>query len=468
MVRFGSDLPGAATSRRRLMRDAAAGTVGAFGLLAAACGSPAPGGDSTGTTPGTRKATLRVHVVKKSDVSDWIDAGLQQDVDDFKKKNPNLQITLELHGTWTDTYFPQVIAVSASGQLGDAVWYPPRHRSHIAWGTKYGIVKDLIPIAKAQRYDLGQFYKGATEQNTHEGKQYWLSYISEPIVPVIAYNKAKVQQLGMALPKDDWTFDELAEWAKRGTTGGSAAGTGGTWGYYRGDSGAGPFGAGPYLRQWGVEPVDPTGKKATFMDKREAFIQALTFRYNLMNTLKVSPNPKDGSIAQHDLFGKEQRLIATDIWPFRIQGYPNDYKDMSIDFVLTPVVKKGDKRRSMLNEHVFGVTTASKFPEEAFKFLTWIGGKEMNVQGLVQGAKGPIARADVLSDTRITDKWPTYKKIKTIMDAIEADYPVANFRGEEFDTAATWSRLERGEIPVLEMANEIQRLAQEVLNKEPA
>jgi ABC-type glycerol-3-phosphate transport system substrate-binding protein len=114
------------------------------------------------------------------------------------------------------------------------------------------------------------------------------------------------------------------------------------------------------------------------------------------------------------------------------------------------------------------VTTASKFPEEAFKFLTWISGKEMNVQGLVQGAKGPIARPDVLSDARITDKWPTYKKIKTIMDSIEADYPVANFRGEEFDSAGSWSRLERGEIPVLEMANEIQRLAQEVLNKEPA
>ena len=457
MVRRRSGVPGAAISRRRFVWGAA-GTVGA---LAAAWGGPAPGGEGGGTTPGTRPANLRVHVVKKSDVSDWIEAGLQQDIDDFKKKNPNLQITLELHGAWTDTYFPQVIAVSASGQLGDAVWYPPRHRSHIAWGTKYKIVTDLVPLAKTARYDLNQFYKGATEQNTAEGKQYWLSYISEPIVPVIAYNKTKVQQLGMTLPKDDWTFDELAEWAKRGTTAN-------TWGYYRGDSGTAAFGSGPYLRQWGVEPVDATGKKATFMDKREAFIQALTYRFNLMNTIKVSPNPKDGAIAQHDWFGKEQKLIATDIWPFRVQGYPKDYKDFEIDFVLTPTVKKGDRRRSMLNEHVFGITTASKVPEEAFKFLTWISGKEMNVQGLVQAAKGPIARADVMSDARITDKWPTYKKIKTIMDGIEADYLVANFRGEEFDTASSWSRLERGEIPVLEAANEIQRLTQEVLNKEPA
>jgi ABC-type glycerol-3-phosphate transport system substrate-binding protein len=268
-----------------------------------------------------------------------------------------------------------------------------------------------------------------------------------------------VQTCALPISKDDWTFDELAEWAKRGTTAN-------TFGYYRGDSGTAPFGAAPYLRQWGVEPVDKTGKKATFLDTREAFIQALTFRHNLMNTLRVSPNPKDGAINQGDLFGKEQRLLAADIWPFRIQIYPKDYKEFEIDFVLTPTVKKGDKRRSMLNEHVFGITTASKVPEEAFKFLTWICGKEMYVQGLAQAFKGPITRADVIGDSRITDKWPTYKKLRPIMETIEPDYVVANFRGEEFDTAASWARLERGEVPVLEMATEIQRLAQEVLNKE--
>ena len=446
-------------SRREVLRRSATAIAAAGVSLLAACG--ATGGGDSANQSGARKADLRVHVVKKADVSDWIEQGLQQNIDEFKTKHPNISVTLELHGTWTDTYIPQLIATSASGQLGDALWYPPRHRSHIAWGTKYGIVRDLIPLAKTAKYDLGQFYKGATEQNTWEGKQYWLSYISEPIVPIIAYNKTKIQQLGMTAPKDDWTFDELAEWAKRGTTAN-------TFGYYRGDSGTNAFSSGPYLRQWGVEPVDRTGRKATFMDTRDGFIKALTHRYNVMNTVKVSPNPRDGAIAQHDWFGKEQRLIATEIWPFRIQGYPKDYKDFEIDFVLTPLAKKGDKRRSMLNEHAFGVTTASKQPEEAFKFLTWLSGKEMNVQGLVQGVKGPIARADVLSDPRITDRWPTFKKLKVIMDTIEPDFFVANFRGEEFDSASSWARLERGEIPVLEAANEIQRLTQEVLNKEPA
>ena len=81
---------------------------------------------------------------------------------------------------------------------------------------------------------MGQFYKGANEQNTHEGKQYWLSYISEPIVPVIAYNKSRLQQIGVPAPTDDWTFDDLAEFARRATTANA-------FGYFRGSSGHGPL-----------------------------------------------------------------------------------------------------------------------------------------------------------------------------------------------------------------------------------
>jgi maltose-binding protein MalE len=452
---------GSGGTRRRLMGVAGGLAVASAGVVAGACAAPGAGPGAAGGGTAAQRAQLRVHLVKKVDVSDWIEQGLQQNIDDFKGKNPNVDVTLELHGTWTPEYFPQVIAVSASGQLGDLVWHPPRHRSHIAWGIKYGIVRDLIPIAKAAKYDLAQFFKGATEQNTHQGKQYWLSYISEPIVPVIAYNKSKVQQLGIPAPNDDWTFDDLAEFARRATTANA-------FGYYRGDSGTAAFGAAPYLRQWGVEPVDAAGQKATFLDKREAFVQALTYRYNLMNTWNVSPNPRDGTINQNDLYGKEQKILAADVWPFRIQIYPKDYADFQTDFVLTPTVKKGERRRSMLNEHVFGITTATKAPEAAFSFLTWIAGKEMNVQGLAQAFKGPIARGDVWADPRIVDKWPTYKKLRPIMEAVEPDYVVANFRGEDFDTASSWARLERGEIPVLEMANEIQRLTQEVLNKEPA
>ncbi|MBI3960661.1 MAG: extracellular solute-binding protein, partial [Chloroflexi bacterium] len=345
----------------------------------------------------------------------------------------------------------------------DLVWYPPRHRSHIAWGESYDIVQDLRPYADGVGYKLeDNFLGGAIGANSFGGKTYWMSYISEPIVPVIAYNKTKVGEMGLAEPTDDWTFDELAEWAQKGTTAD-------VFGYYRADRGNSAFGGGPFYRQHGVEPVNEEGTQATFLDSQESFVKALKFSYDLMNTWKVSPSPAAGAINAPELFGG-QRVLAVDIWPFRIQIYPATFTDFEIDFVLTPVVNKGDQRRSMLNEHVFGLTTSSKNPDAAFTSLAWFCGKEMNVQALVQGQKGPIARADVWADQRVYDAIPTYAKLRPIMEAIEPDYLVANYRGDEFDQAfaQAYDAMELGEKQPEETALEIQALCQAVLDKEAA
>ncbi|HEY3079276.1 MAG TPA: hypothetical protein VGM69_05155 [Chloroflexota bacterium] len=470
-------------SRRRMI----AVSLGALGAAAlAACGAPAaptaapaPAAKPTeapkpaeaqkpteapkpaAQAPATAKqVAVRAHMVKKSDVSDWIEKGLEQDIAGWKAKNVN--VTLETIPGWTPEYIPKILSMASANQLGDAVWYPPRHRSHIAWGTRYNVVRDLNPLAKGANYDMKQFFAGALEANSLEGKTYWMSYISEPIVPVIAYNKTKLKALGVDEPKDDWTFDDLVTWAKAGTKEG-------VFGYYRADAGNGPFGSGPYLRQWGVEPTDKSGKKATYLDNKDQFVSALKLRQDLMNVHKVSPSPAGGTINLAELFGG-QKVLGVDIWPFRIQIFPATFKDFEIGFVLTPVVKKGDKRRTMLNEHVFGITNASKEPEAAFQFLSWIGGKDMNLQGLIQGQKGPIARADVWSDDTLYEKLPTYRKLKPLMEDIEPDYVVGNFRGEDFDNAfaQAYDAMELNKASPADTANEIQKLCQGVLDKDPA
>jgi multiple sugar transport system substrate-binding protein len=398
---------------------------------------------------------IRVHSVEKQDVSAWIQIGLDTDIDSFKEKNPNISVTLETVPGWTAEYVPKILSLAAAGTLGDLVWYPPRHRDHLAWGASFDIVRDIKPLADDSGYNLEEnFFEGALDVNTYEGKQYWMSYISEPIVPVIAYNKSKIQEMGLNEPTDDWTFDELVDFAKSGTTED-------TFGYYRADRG-GIFGGAPFYRQWGVEPTDADGVQATFLDNREGFVKALQFNYDLMNTWKVSPSPAAGAINTPELFGG-QKVLAVDIWPFRIQIYPATFTDFEIDFVLTPVVNQGDKRRSMLNEHVFGITNASENPAEAFTALTWICGHEMNVQALVQGQKGPIARADVWDDDRVYEAIPTYKKLAPIMANIEPDFLVGNFRGTEFDAAfaQAYDLVELGEQSDMEAAaDEIQKLTQ--------
>ena len=402
-------------------------------------------------------------MVQKQDVSDWIQIGLDTDIDGFVSGNPDIEVVLETVPGWTPEYVPKILSFAAAGTLGDAVWYQPRHRSHIAWGTQYDIVTDLRPLAEGAGYDIdANFYAGAVTANSWEGATYWMSYISEPIVPVIAYNKTKVAELGVTEPNDDWTFAELTAWAQEATTEDAFA-------YYLADR-SGSFSGGPFLRQWGVEPTSEDGTKATFTDSAESFQAALQNDYDMINTYKVSPTPAAGAINAPELFGG-QKVLAVDIWPFRITIYPASFTDFEMDFVLTPVVNTGDARRSMLNEHVFGITTKSKTPDAAFKFLTWIAGKEMNVQALVQGQKGPIARADVWADDRIYEKAPAYRKLAPIMENIEPDYVVGNFRGEEFDLAyqAVYDTVLLGEkVPSPAVVEEFQTTCQAVLDKEPA
>ncbi len=460
-------------------------TLGAAAAIVAACSAPAaspasqtnpakpaettqaqPASATTAAAPaaaGGSVVTIRAHMVQKQDVSDWIKTAMDQDIDGFKAKNPNINLQLELVPGFTTEFNPKILSLAAGGQLGDVTWYAPRHHSQIGLGERYNVVRDLIPLAQAANYDLKQqFYQGALDNNSFNGKQYFLSYISEPIVPVIAYNKTKVQQMGLAAPTDDMTFDELVAWAKKGTTAD-------VFGYFRGNSGNTPFSGLSYLRAWGVEPVDKTGKKATFLDTKDQFIAALKYRQDLIKGVKVSPQPVTPDNT-NEVFGG-QKLLAYDVWPFFIQILPETYKDkFEVDFVLAPTVKKGDKRRSGLNEHVFGVTTASKNPNEAFKVISWFGSKELNVQGVIQGQKGPIARQDFWADKRVTDKFPVYKKLQPIMDSIEPDFTVANFRGEEVDNAyaEVFDALELGNTTPEDAATQIQQLVQAVLDKDPA
>jgi ABC-type glycerol-3-phosphate transport system substrate-binding protein len=403
-------------------------------------------------------------MVKKNDVSDWIQTGLDTNIGNWKTQYPNVKVTLETVPGWTAQYFPKIFALASADELGDAVWYPPRHGSDFAWATQFNLVRPLDALAATAKYDKSQFFPGAIAGNTLDAKWYWFPYIAEPVVPVIAYNKTKVQLLGLTEPTDDMTFSDWAAWAKSGTRSGSSP----TYGFYHGDWGNAPFGNGPLLRQFGVEPVSADGKKATFLSSGgNGFSDALQWRYDLVNTLQAEPPLNlPGGINQDKLF-QGQQLLAAPVWPFRIQNYPTMFKDFEMGFVLTPTVKKGDKRRSMLNQHVFGVTTASKNTGPAFDFLAWICGKEMEVEGLLQGPKGPSARVDFWADQRVYQKFPAYSKLKPIMENIESDYLVANYRGEDFDSAFAKEvdALMSNKTNANTAATQIQQLCQAVLDQ---
>ncbi len=161
-------------SQKRLSRRTfLAATGAASAAFLAACAAPGVRRQNRRreAAPGAEKVQIRAHMVEKQDVSAWIQAGMDQDIDGWVSGNPDIEVSLETIPGWTPEYVPKILSFAAADTLGDLVWFPPRHRSHIAWGESYDIVTDLNPLAEAAGYDMAaNFFEGAITANSFGGK----------------------------------------------------------------------------------------------------------------------------------------------------------------------------------------------------------------------------------------------------------------------------------------------------------
>jgi len=405
--------------------------------------------------------TILVHTNQQGQYYGSMKLAYDKDIEGWKSKHPNVTVEFDPVPGWTSEYFPKISALIAAKTIGDIVWFPPRHRNHVGWGFYYKIVTDLMPYVDAMNYDLGQFYPGVVESSTYEGKYYWMPLTSEPVVPLMAYNKTLVDKWGIPEPQNDWTFDDLIEFGKAGTRDG-------VWGYHTGSQSMHPLAWGPGIRQLGGTWMSEDGTK--FLPNSEEQVKrGLQYRWDLIYTHKTMP-PPDPTFNTMENFAAE-KVLAYDVWPAHvnyqmIQGQGKH----ECGFVYTAIDTKGAKRRSMLNEHVHGVTTASKHPDVAFDFLTLIATNEVCVQNLLEGWGAPVGRPELYDDQRAIKMYPALTLLKPIMETIEPDFFVANFRGDELDTAFSnvTGLLALDKISVNECYDQIMKECQAIVDKEPA
>lgn len=436
---------------------------------------PAP---ATAASQAAQTVTLQIWTSSGGQWAGWMTQAYKADVGGFRTKYPNIKPNVHGVPGWTNAYFPKIFTLVSTGTPFDVVWYPPRHRSSLAWGIEYKIVRSLNDLMKADNYDPKKnFLPGTLAAQSWEGQLYWFSYTGEPSVPIIAFNKTQIEKLGLSLPPgtvtagtapteklgmtEDWTYDDLIIWAKEATKAGF-------FGFDRGEAGTQPIGSTPEMRQYGVPLVDHTGKKVDF--PQEQFTSWLQYRWDLMWKWKVSP--KSGSNSP-GLF-TDGKLLAIPGWPVTLNLWPKVIvKDkFEIAFRRTPVLKKGDRIRTMLNEHVNGVASPRfcKHPQEAFQYLKWISSEEFALQGIVAGIGATIARPDFWNNPKLYKFSPQEKLLQELMLNIEPDFLVANWRGDQFETVFgnDYQKLELNKVTVDQAYTNIVKDCQALLNQPPA
>jgi len=416
--------------------------------------------------PATAATEIQIYVIDREQDGGWQQQAYETDVDGFRSNNPNIKPVLNLVPGYTDQYWPKIFSLASTGQPFDIVWYPALHGGQLAWASRYQIVQPLDDLAKSANYDFSKnFFKAALDGGTYDGKVYWLNTTGEPALPVIVFNKTALDKMGMEIPPEemgltgDYTWDDLKVWAQKVAAKGTPA--------YMPHA---PelVGLTPQLRQFGVEVVDKGGTKLDMpKDNMTAWLQ---YRYDALFTDKVSPPFNADPVG---LF-LEEKVLAVHAWPVFIDRMPNVLLKGKFEpvFRLFPVLKKGDKRRSSLNMHLYGVggPRFSKNPQAAFSYLTWITGKEFAVQGILAGKGAPIARPDFWEDPRIYQQTPGEQLLKELMLNIEPDFIMSNWQSTKFDQAFlnTVQKMDVGQANVNDTYTKLAQDLQGILDLSPA
>jgi len=281
----------------------------------------------------------------------------------FEKENPN--ITIKIETSPYENYMTKLQTEIAAGSAPDMIQIGERDfRKYL----EKGIVIDLMPYAEGEiKYDLADINPTILEVIKVDGK---LPVLNIGVATTgIFYNKKLFDAAGIPYPKEDWTWEEFVEIAKRLTV--------------EENGKIVQYGANLNLsKDWVETLVQSNGGKYLSDDGKTTkgaldspeTVEALQFIVDLYNVHKVAPNPADlMALKGIDLFGTG--MVAMNMngsWATAdLRANPE------LDFGVAGLPRFADgKRANLMYTSGYGISSDSKHPEEAWKFLQFLTSPE--------------------------------------------------------------------------------------------
>jgi multiple sugar transport system substrate-binding protein len=372
-------------SRRKFLRTVAitTGTSVLAGGLAACAGAPAPAATQAPAQAPEVAATAapagaqQVVALRWVDEGGWGDPADEQRYNDeicamFHEQNPDITVTYEPGiGDW----FEKLTAQMAAGDAPDVfVGFGSYFK---IWAEK-GQLLDLNPAVDAAnlRDDLSDFFPNPLKGCNYQGQLIALpKYLN---VVIIYYNKTLFDELGVAHPTKEWTWQDLAMVSKALTDASKPRyGITGGFGLTRLD----------ICSIWSHcgDVVDPDDDTVVLLDKPET-IEGLQVIHDLIW--------KDGSYGLTEMMaglGGREAFVAQ-MAGMLVEGsgivtLVRDESSFDWDMINTPVGPCGvGTRTSMDGYHVYG---KSAHPDEAFRFLAFLVSPEICLKHLDIGMTPP-------------------------------------------------------------------------------
>lgn len=275
----------------------------------------------------------------------------------FQDANPNIEVKLEL--TPWEQYWVKMEAAATGSALPDVFWMNGPNF------MKYALNEMIAPIGDrvaADGIDLNNYPKALIDLYTYNGQPYALPGYYDTVA--LYYNKKIFDDAGLPYPDDTW------DWAKHKEVAASLT-----------DPSKGIYGFSAELWNQGAfyNTIFQAGgyvisqdKKSSGYDKPEA-IAGLKF---LTNMIQEGISPTFAQLSEtpgHTLFESgKSALYFGGSWYQEALMKAEALKG-NIGVTLLP---KGEKRATVMHGVGYALSAKTKHPEEAWKFVNYLGSRE--------------------------------------------------------------------------------------------
>jgi len=404
-------------------------------LLGAACSDGGKQGGLAGEVkPETKQETAvnkePIELVFYDGVSDYTEERFMKEIGEpIKKKFPHITPKFSPF-----TKLTQVQDLISAGQPPDVIFASSGMFNDVV--NKYSMQTDITPLIEKYKYDLKKIDPVSVDmmKETSKGGMYALPTLMSP--SPIYYNKDLFDKFGVPYPKDNMTWDDLYELAKKLT---------------RKD------GAQPYYgfmvsfqhlmvrNQFSLDLVDPAKEETSFADERWNKMVANISRFYELDG--VEPNAqKMGAAHQRVLFTKEKSLA---MWmPVSTLLTGAELEGMNWDMAAFPEFKELPGTGPQPYPISFYITTTNKHKDATFEVIAYLASEEYQLPMVKQG-QFPTALASDLLRNSFGQDTAMYKG-KNIKAMLPAKYAKAS-------AFTKFNNLSRNQLQAVLEANVLQK-----------
>ena len=413
--------------------------LGLCALFLVGCGSKDNGEESSGDSNGP--VTISYAIWDSGQ-----EKGLRKVADEFEKKNPNIKINIQVTG-WND-YWTMLEAAATGGSLPDTFWM---HSNEI---YRYGSNKMLLDlndyIKDSKDVDLKNFPEGLNKIYNINEHQYAIPKDYDTIG--LWYNKKMFDEAGIPYPDDSWNWDKLKEVAKKltkadGSQYGVLAPLHNQEGYYN------------FVYQNGGNIINKE-KKSEYDNPKT--VEAMKYYFDLS---KEGLSPKIYNDKERAEALQNGQVAMGFFGSWNLSAFSeNEYMNKNFDVAVLPSANDG-KRATIFNGIGNAASATTKHPQEAWKWLEYLGSKEG------QEKQGELGIA-IPAYNGVAEKWvETNKNFNTKVFIDMVDYaqirPYSNSTAKWEDKATEiLKKAYLGETSVEEACKETAKMMNDYLSQE--